>query len=353
MAQAVFEGVSKRFGDVLALADFSLSVDAGELLTVLGPSGCGKSTLLRLTAGLEALTTGTIVVDGRRIDTLPARQRNVAMVFQNYALYPHMTVRANIEFPLRMRGVRRSDRARQVEEMAALLEISGFLDRRPAHLSGGQRQRVALARAWVRRPALFLLDEPLSNLDARLRASVRDYIREIQRRLGVTMLYVTHDQAEAMALGDRIVVMHDGRMQQVGSPVAVYEQPENTFVAGFIGTPPMNLLPADYADGHLRIADQYVALPASVRTRLGSASCRLTVGVRPEAFATTAADGLVATIDTASRELLGSETVVRATIGSLPVKVRLFGMARDLPATVVAPPDALHLFAADSGARIA
>lgn len=353
MAQAVFEGVSKRFGDVLALRDFSLSVDAGELLTVLGPSGCGKSTLLRLTAGLEALTSGAIIVDGRRIDALPARQRNVAMVFQNYALYPHMTVRANIEFPLRMRGVRRAERARQAEDMAALLEIGGFLDRRPAELSGGQRQRVALARALVRRPALFLLDEPLSNLDARLRASVREYIREIQRRLGVTMLYVTHDQAEAMALGDRIVVMHDGRMQQVGSPVAVYEQPENTFVAGFIGTPPMNLLPADYADGRLCVAGQYVTLPAGVRTCLGSAACRLTVGVRPEAFVTAPADGLAATIDTASRELLGSETVVRATVGSLPVKVRLFGMARDLPATVVAPPDALHLFAADSGGRIA
>src|SRR5581483_2946327 len=260
MARALLENVGKRYGDVVALEGFSLDVADGELVTVLGPSGCGKSTLLRLIAGLEPMTDGAIRLDERRIDGLPPEDRDVAMVFQSYALYPHMTVRGNVEFPLRMRRVARAERRRRAQEVAELLEIGAMLDRRPSALSGGQRQRVALARALVRHPALFLLDEPLSNLDARLRASVRQYIRDVQRRLSVTTLYVTHDQTEAMTRGHRVVVLDRGRMQQVDTPLAVYERPANAFVAGFLGAPPMNLVPGEVAGGVLAVGDQRVDL---------------------------------------------------------------------------------------------
>ncbi len=354
MAHVEFEHVGKRFDAVAALTDFTLTVEDGELITVLGPSGCGKSTLLRLTAGLEALTSGAIRLDGRRIDALQPAQRDVAMVFQNYALYPHMTVRANIEFPLRMRRTPRARRHRQAEEVAVLLELSDLLERRPAQLSGGQRQRVALARALVRQPALFLLDEPLSNLDARLRLGVRQYIRGVQRRLGVTTLYVTHDQIEAMTLGDRVVVMDQGRIQQVDTPLAVYERPANTFVAGFVGMPPMNLIAAHYVSGVLSIGDQRVTLPRALSEHLGQGPHDLTVGVRPEAFvpARDGANALVAVPDAATVEVLGSETLVRAAVGSEEVTLRLFGVARDIPERVGASAQALHLFSAASGRRI-
>lgn len=355
MARADFDAVGKCFDAVVALDDFTLQMADGELITVLGPSGCGKSTLLRVTAGLEALSHGAIRLGGQRIDTLAPQHRNVAMVFQNYALYPHMTVRGNIEFPLRMHGVEPAQRRHQAEEVAQLLELSGLLERRPAQLSGGQRQRVALARALVRRPALFLLDEPLSNLDARLRLSVRQYIRDVQRRLRVTTLYVTHDQTEAMTLGDRIVVMNEGRIQQVDTPVVIYERPATTFVASFIGNPPMNLLPAQYADGALRIADQILPAPPGLRERLGQEAQPVTIGVRPEAFAP--ADGtiegsLVARPQPETAEILGSETLVRAVVGSTPVTVRLLGSARDIPARVAAAGSQLHAFAGAAGARI-
>ena len=352
MARATFTAVGKRFGDVTALAGFTLEVADGELIAVLGPSGCGKSTLLRLTAGLDTLSGGTIALDGRRIDPLPPRARDVAMVFQSYALYPHMTVAGNIEFPLRMRGVGGAERRRRAEEVAGLLEIGDLLRRRPAELSGGQRQRVALARALVRRPALFLMDEPLSNLDARLRASVRRYIRDVQRRLRVTSLYVTHDQTEAMTLGDRVVVLDGGRIQQVDTPLGVYERPANTFVAGFVGTPPMNLLDAERDGGVLRVGDQRLSLTPSARDGLPA---RLVVGVRPEAFSPTGAalgDALVALTMPATREVLGSETLVQAHVGPVEVTVKLTGLVRDVPPRVAAPATALHLFSADTGARM-
>jgi len=354
MARAEFERVSKRFGDVVALADFTLAVEDGELVTVLGPSGCGKSTLLRLTAGLEALSGGSIRVGGRSIERLAPHERDVAMVFQSYALYPHMTVRGNIEFPLRMHRVARDDRRRRVEEVAALVEVAALLERRPAELSGGQRQRVALARALVRHPGLFLLDEPLSNVDAPLRATLRQHIRQLQRRLGVTTLYVTHEQAEAMTLGDRMVVLDRGRIQQVDAPGVVYERPANTFVAGFVGTPPMNLLGAEVADGALRVGDQSLDMPPWVHARVGG-SGRVVVGVRPEAFTATegeSADGLVAVPDPARRELLGAETIVRGRVGEHEVTVRLPGPGVELPPRVAAPLGALHFFAAESGLRL-
>jgi ABC-type sugar transport system ATPase subunit len=350
MARASFEGVAKRFGEVVALADFTLEVGDGEMLAILGPSGCGKSTLLRLTAGLEPLSAGTIHLDAQRIDELPPQARDVAMVFQSYALYPHMSVRRNVEFPLRMRGVGGTERRARVEEVAKLLEVSDLLERRPAELSGGQRQRVALARAVVRQPRLFLLDEPLSSLDARLRASIRQYLRALQRRLGVTTLYVTHDQTEAMTLGDRVVVLERGRIQQVGAPLELYERPANTFVAGFLGTPPMNLLHGEHGDGSIRVADQRCALPSGFAATLGGTRGPVVVGVRPEAFA--AADeatvaGLVAVPIPDTQELLGSETLVRARVGGGEVTVRLPGATRRLPTRVVAPVEALHVFAAD------
>jgi len=353
--EAEFDRVGKRFDDVVALCEFTLTVSAGEFITVLGPSGCGKSTLLRLAAGLETLSSGTIRLGDRRIDTLPPAERNVAMVFQNYALYPHMTVRANIEFPLRMRRIAPPDRRRRVAEVAGLLELADLLERRPAQISGGQRQRVALARALVREPALFLLDEPLSNLDARLRGGVRHYVREVQRRLAVTTLYVTHDQVEAMTLGDRVVVMNQGRIQQIDTPVALYESPANVFVAGFVGVPAMNLLPARRADGLLEVAEPRLVMPTPLRERLQRHPRAITLGVRPEAFVsstTPAPDRLTVVPDPRTREVLGSETLVRAALGGHVVTVRLFGIVREVPPYVTVPFDRLHFFSEESGVRI-
>jgi multiple sugar transport system ATP-binding protein len=355
MASAEFERVCKKFGDTVALDEFSLRVAHGELITVLGPSGCGKSTLLRLTAGLESPTAGSIRLGMQRIDTLPPHRRNVAMVFQNYALYPHMTVRANIEFPLRMRQVGRAERRAQARDIAALLELDELLERRPAQLSGGQRQRVALARALVRSPALFLLDEPLSNLDARLRLSVRQYIRDVQQRLGVTTLYVTHDQTEAMTLGDRIVVMRDGQIQQRDTPVHIYERPANAFVAGFVGTPPMNLLQAQVAYGMLSVGEQSISLTRLSNHLLASLTPGpVTLGIRPEAFSAADEGGerIRAVTDPASREVLGSETLVRGVIGNESIRIRLPGVVREVPRAVVAYPGEMHFFDSVSGSRI-
>ncbi|HEY5997370.1 MAG TPA: ABC transporter ATP-binding protein [Candidatus Deferrimicrobiaceae bacterium] len=245
MARVETRGLSKRFGEVRAVDDVALSAREGEFLVLLGPSGCGKTTLLRMIAGIEEPSWGDVLIDGEVVTGLPPRLRNIAMVFQSYALYPHMTVRENISFPLRMRRVPRADIAAKVEGAAAMFGIGGLLDRRPRALSGGERQRVALARAVVREPSVFLLDEPLSNLDAKLRVSAREELRRFQRRIGVTTVYVTHDQVEAMGLGDRIVVMHQGKIRQSGTPREIYDRPADTFVAGFLGAPPMNLLPQD------------------------------------------------------------------------------------------------------------
>jgi multiple sugar transport system ATP-binding protein len=241
MASVEFEHANKIYpGGAHAVVDCSLRVNDGELLVFVGPSGCGKSTLLRLVAGLEHVTSGTIRIDDRIVNDLTPQERNVAMVFQDYALYPFMSVRRNIEFPLKMRGLRRDEIRRRVEWAAGLLDIGALLERLPKQLSGGQRQRVAMGRALVREPAVSLLDEPLSNLDAKLRVQVRAEISELQRRTRTTMIYVTHDQVEAMTLGDRVAVLVHGRVQQVGPPRVLYDHPANAFVAGFIGNQPMN-----------------------------------------------------------------------------------------------------------------
>ncbi len=242
MATVEARRISKHFDEVRAVDGIDLAVAEGEFMVLLGPSGCGKTTLMRLIAGLERPTRGDIVIDGRVVTDLPPRARNIAMVFQSYALYPHLTVARNIAFPLRARGVDRKEIRRKVEWAARMFGIERFLDRKPRQLSGGERQRVALARAVVREPVAFVLDEPLSNLDAKLRNAARDELKQFQRSLGTTTIYVTHDQAEAMGLGDRIAVLNAGRVMQVGTPQEIYGRPVDTFVATFIGSPPMNLV---------------------------------------------------------------------------------------------------------------
>jgi multiple sugar transport system ATP-binding protein len=368
MARAVLENITRRIGDATIVDRVSLDVADGELVAVLGPSGCGKSTLLRLVAGLDQLSSGTIVLGERRIDDVPAHERDVAMVFQSYALYPHLTVRGNVEFPLRMRGMPRAERARRVEHVATLVELDGLLDRKSAALSGGQRQRVALARALVREPALFLLDEPLSNLDARLRADVRRSIRALQQRLGVTTLYVTHDQTEAMTLGDRVVVIERGHVQQVGTPLEVYERPANAFVAGFVGAPPMNLLTATWDGARLRVGEESVALDDAQRAALGDRRGEVPIGVRPEALVPSATpstvasasasgaidDGasLVARVEPRSAEILGGETLLRARLGAATLVARLPGNVAEPPAQLVAAMRDLFLFDAKDGRRL-
>jgi multiple sugar transport system ATP-binding protein len=250
MAIVEVRGLSKRFDGVVAVDGIDLASKDGEFLVLLGPSGCGKTTLLRMIGGLEAPSSGDVLIGGRRVTDLPPRARQIAMVFQSYALYPHMTVFNNIAFPLRAAGLPKAEQEKRVTWAAGILGIDQLLQRKPRQLSGGQRQRVALARALVREPTVFLLDEPLSNLDAQRRASARDELQEFQRRVGTTTIYVTHDQVEAMGMGDRIAVMDQGRIRQVGTPEVIYDDPADTFVATFLGSPPMNLLP-DEASGEL------------------------------------------------------------------------------------------------------
>ncbi|MGD2137649.1 MAG: sn-glycerol-3-phosphate ABC transporter ATP-binding protein UgpC [Gammaproteobacteria bacterium] len=285
MAEIILEHVSKRFPDgTLAVKEADFTVRDGELFILVGPSGCGKSTLLNLIVGLEGISGGSIKLNGRKINDLDPRDRNMAMVFQSYAIYPHMTVRENLAFPLRLAKVPAEECRRRVEEAAAILELDGMLERKPRNLSGGQRQRVAMGRAIVRKPEVFLLDEPLSNLDARLRVQMRTEIARLQRRLEATMVYVTHDQTEAMTLGDRIAVMRDGSVQQIGDPRQLYAQPRNLFVAGFIGSPPMNFLPARVEGSRLRLPLLDLELPDNYLEHLSGQATRCIAGIRPEDF---------------------------------------------------------------------
>jgi multiple sugar transport system ATP-binding protein len=287
MARVLFDHISKRFGQVVALEDFCLEVMDREFLVLLGPSGCGKTTALRIVAGLEDPTSGTVVIGDRIVNNVEAKNRDVAMVFQNYALYPHMTVYDNLAFPLRMRKVPRHERDRAVREVAEILGLSALLKRKPAELSGGQRQRVALGRAIVRQPQVFLMDEPLSNLDAKLRIQMRAELVASHRQLQRTIIYVTHDQVEAMTMGSRIAILKDGVLQQVGPPQAVYDRPANTFVAQFIGSPAMNLFETTVhsQDGRL-CADApgvHFELDGSVAAAVRAAGVdRVSIGVRPE-----------------------------------------------------------------------
>ena len=282
MAEIVLDRVTKEFDNgFVAIDDISLTVADGEFMVLVGPSGCGKSTLLRMVAGLEEVTAGTVFIGGRDVTELAPRHRDIAMVFQNYALYPHMDVRRNLAYGLKVRKTSRDEIDRRVEEVAHLLGLGKLLDRKPAALSGGQRQRVAMGRAIVREPAAFLMDEPLSNLDAKLRVGMRCELSRLHERLGVTTVYVTHDQVEAMTLGQRVAVMRDGVIQQVDTPQALYARPDNLFVAAFIGSPAMNLVEATVADG--RVAVRRHATCRSIRRRRPRDG-RVILGIRPESF---------------------------------------------------------------------
>lgn len=324
MASITFTTLTKRFDSFTAVDRLDLSVNDGEFCVLVGPSGCGKTTALRMLAGLEVPTSGAIHLDRREITALPAKERNIAMVFQNYALYPHMTVAENMGFALRMLGIPREDITTRVRHAADLLEISMLLDRRPRQLSGGQRQRVAVGRAIVRDPEAFLFDEPLSNLDAKLRSTARTELRELQRRLGTTTVYVTHDQVEAMTMADRIVVMNKGRADQIGPPLKIYDDPETMFVAGFLGSPPMNLV--SLRDFVPNVEDP---LRRSLLPILERLTCpvddSIIVGVRPEHFSLEALPsniGAPVAGRLAAVEQLGAEAILLLDRGSHRLAVR-------------------------------
>jgi multiple sugar transport system ATP-binding protein len=287
MAEITLNHITKRYPDGFeAVKDMNLQIQDGEFVILVGPSGCGKSTALRMVAGLEDITDGELRIGDEVMNDKAPKDRDVAMVFQNYALYPHMTVRDNMGFALKLRGTPKEEIDRKVEEAAGILDLTQHLDRRPANLSGGQRQRVAMGRAIVRDPKAFLMDEPLSNLDAKLRVQMRTEVSRIQSRLGTTTIYVTHDQTEAMTLGDRVAVMRAGMLQQVGSPMELYNNPINLFVAGFIGSPAMNFMPVKVEGDTIKLPFAEVRLPQTVRERLGRAAegRELIAGIRPESF---------------------------------------------------------------------
>jgi len=329
LAEIVLDNVSKIFaGGVTAVDGVSLTIESGEFLVLVGPSGCGKSTLLRMVAGLEETTEGTISIGGVDVTERPPRDRDVAMVFQSYALYPHMSVRANLGYGLKVRKTPKAEIEERVKTVAGLLGLEPLLDRRPAALSGGQRQRVAMGRAIVRHPKAFLMDEPLSNLDAKLRVSMRAQLGALHSRLATTTIYVTHDQIEAMTLGQRVAVMRDGKIQQVDTPQALYSRPVNLFVAAFIGSPAMNLVEADIVDGALHFGGHAIPLPAGAAPSQG----RVIAGLRPEAFEDVAfADPSLPRLDVQVEvvEELGADTLVIFAVDAPRVEVGEISGAED------------------------
>ncbi|MFC6357029.1 ABC transporter ATP-binding protein [Luethyella okanaganae] len=359
MASVTFDKATRLYpgGTRPAVDQLDLQVADGEFLVLVGPSGCGKSTSLRMLAGLEEVNAGNIFIGDRNVTDVPPKDRDIAMVFQNYALYPHMTVAENMGFALKIAGVNKDERAARVLEAAKLLDLEPYLSRKPKALSGGQRQRVAMGRAIVRQPQVFLMDEPLSNLDAKLRVQTRTQIASLQRRLGVTTVYVTHDQTEALTMGDRIAVLKDGLLQQVGTPRDLYEQPNNVFVAGFIGSPAMNLFHADIAEGGIRFGSAIVAVE---RQALDSASgTSVTAGVRPEdiVVSTTAGQGLEVDVDLveelgADGYLYGHSTVEgKRTDIVARVDGRTHPNAGD-KVWLTPTPHHVHVFDAESGERL-
>jgi sn-glycerol 3-phosphate transport system ATP-binding protein len=351
MATVTLDGVRKSFAGREVVHGVSVAVADGELVVVVGPSGCGKSTLLRMVAGLETVTAGTVAIDGRVVNGVEPKDRDIAMVFQNYALYPHMSVFDNMAYGLRMRGMDRAAIRRRVDRAAAILQLDGLLERKPRQLSGGQRQRVAMGRAIVRDPKVFLFDEPLSNLDAKLRVQMRVEIKRLQQELATTSLYVTHDQVEAMTLADRLVVMNSGNADQIGPPLELYERPATVFVAGFIGSPAMNLVPGELAAGGVRVGETLLPLD-----RPGGESGRaVTVGLRPEHLEP-AADGPLA-LRLTLLERLGADTILHGTLRphGAPLTARAAGTAAPRLGETVAlaiRPEHIHLFDAASGRRL-
>ena len=368
MAEIVLDGVTKRFPDgTVAVAEFDLTIADGEFVILVGPSGCGKSTTLNMIAGLEEISSGELRVDGERVNEKAPKDRDIAMVFQSYALYPHMTVRQNIGFPLKLAKMDKAEANAKIEDAARILDLTDLLDRRPANLSGGQRQRVAMGRAIVRDPRAFLMDEPLSNLDAKLRVQMRTMISRLQNRLRTTTVYVTHDQTEAMTLGDRIVLMKDGVVQQVGPPEDLYGHPRNLFVAGFIGSPAMNLLPAELTSDGLRtplgLVPPTPRLSAVLRR---DPPRRVIMGLRPESFedarlpqATGGRGGhLTFTARTDIVESLGAEKYAYLDLddpGSTQLVARLAAespVREGEPLELDYDPARIHLFDPDTGANL-
>lgn len=348
MAEVKFEHVDKVFDNgVKAVSDMTLDIRDGEFLVLVGPSGCGKTTALRMVAGLEAISNGTVSIGDKVVNDLTSKDRDIAMVFQNYALYPHLSVADNIAFGLRLRKEPKEKIAKQVEWAAKLLDLVPYLDRRPKELSGGQRQRVAMGRAIVRKPEVFLMDEPLSNLDAKLRVQTRTQVAELQRQLGVTTIYVTHDQVEAMTMGSRIAVLKDGVLQQVAAPQELFSKPVNMFVAGFIGSPAMNMIEASPSNGAVSFAGASVAVSGS--------PAKVIVGVRPEGLEVSN-DGVAAVVEFV--EELGSDSYVHCSLDT-PSKERVVARAPGLSriashsrVSLRAKAGSLHAFDAATGLRI-
>ena len=341
MASLNLRGVRKSFGSVDIIHGIDLDIADGEFAVFVGPSGCGKSTLLRMVCGLETVTSGDVLIDGQRVNDLRAAQRGLAMVFQSYALYPHMTVRQNLAFGLENLRTPRTEIASRIAEAARMLRLEPYLDRRPTALSGGQRQRVAIGRAIVREPRIFLFDEPLSNLDAELRVGMRGELTQLHRRLGSTMIYVTHDQVEAMTMADKIVVLRSGRVEQVGAPLVLYNQPANEFVAGFIGSPRMNFLPGRVADGGVAV-EGLGTVTAPSRLPEGSP---VTVGIRPEHLLVEPGGGHAAV---ESVEQLGGLSYVKLSLHSIIAQVAgQTRLAIGDTAGLRLPVEHVHLFDAD------
>jgi len=364
MASLILKNVSKRFGDSIAVNDLSFTVNDGEFVVLVGPSGCGKSTILRLIAGLEQISQGEILIDGTVINNLAPKDRDIAMVFQNYALYPHMTVYKNLAFGLKMRGLPKTEIDSRVRKTAAALGLTPLLKRKPKALSGGQQQRTALGRAMVRQPKLFLFDEPLSNLDAKLRVSMRGELIKLHKKLSSTMIYVTHDQVEAMSLGDRLVVIQDGTIQQTGPPTEIYYKPKNLFVAGFIGSPSMNFMPCtiqkESSKPHLSVASTRLPLTKKIEHILNSHSDlkdKIFLGVRPEnilekQLATRLDSHAHIKVDVDFIEQMGNEIHATCHLGYLEIVARLnprSSITTDHQADLFLDMESVHLFHPETG----
>ncbi|MEN3319118.1 MAG: multiple sugar transport system ATP-binding protein [Mycobacterium sp.] len=351
MATVRFRGVNKAYGSTHVVSDFDLELPDGSFTVLLGPSGCGKSTSLRMLAGLESITSGEITIGDRTVTNLQPRDRDVAMVFQNYALYPHLTVRENIAFPLRATKKPRAAALKRADEVAESLGLGELLGRKPKELSGGQQQRVAIGRAIIREPSVFLFDEPLSNLDAKLRVETRTELLQIQRRLGITCLYVTHDQEEAMTLSDRMVVMRGGRMAQEGTPLEVYSEPADTFVAAFVGSPKMNLIDGELSNGTFSTS-------TGLRLAVGrTGTAAVTLGVRPDDLIPAAVDDERADAQVKVIELLGPRAIVTldaagTELTSVVEASRLSEIREGAPVALQVRTNAAHLFDANTGQRI-
>jgi multiple sugar transport system ATP-binding protein len=354
MASISIRNLVKRYGGLTVVPDLNLEIADHEFVVFVGPSGCGKSTLLRIIAGLEPITSGELFIGDKRVNGVPAAQRDIAMVFQDYALYPHMRVYDNMAFALELRGMPKPEIDTRVRQAAAMLHIEAYLDRKPKELSGGQRQRVAMGRAIVRNPQVFLFDEPLSNLDAKLRAQVRAEIKALSQQLRTTMVFVTHDQIEAMTMADRIVVLQGGVVQQYDTPEVVYEHPANQFVAGFIGSPTMNFFPVEWRDDAAVFAGDATPAPldAALAARLRAADGKGVIGVRPEHFQVVSADTAGSAVRIKLVEPLGSDTLVHFDLAGTSAIARIDPSLKPKPDETLSlnpQPGKVHLFDAATG----